>query len=76
MGISFDNYSNTAPRVFSDDLGTADMFALFGPGCMSVGHDRSHLCSEWPGAQVDERPDRWHGRRALRRHGGHQPAPL
>ena len=36
-GYSFDNYSNTAPRVFSDDLGTADMFALFGPAACQSG---------------------------------------
>ncbi len=36
-GYSFDNYSNTAPRVFSDDLGTADIFALFGPDACQSG---------------------------------------
>jgi hypothetical protein len=36
-GFQFDNFTNQAPRVSSDDLGTADMFALFGKAACQSG---------------------------------------
>ncbi len=36
-GFQFENFTNEAPRVSSDDLGTADMFALFGKSACKSG---------------------------------------
>ncbi|MBP7962924.1 MAG: DUF11 domain-containing protein [Caldilineaceae bacterium] len=36
-GYKFDNYTNAAPRVSSDDLGTLDMFTMFGPAACQSG---------------------------------------
>lgn len=36
-GFQFENFTNEAPRVSSDDLGTADMFALFGKAACKSG---------------------------------------
>ncbi len=36
-GFKFQNFVNTSPRVFSDDLGADDMFLLFGPKACQSG---------------------------------------
>ena len=56
-GFQFENFSNDAPRAFSDDLGADDLFGLFGPVACQSGTTAatcvlSGPAQKWKEAQI------------------------